>query len=152
MSNIIKKISVKTVCGDVKKLMSMHNIKKQTAILRVYGTANGVQTGSSNFGEWTALKGMFKAVNLLTGEAFNAGKCFLPDVAMDSIVPVVISGQPVEFAIDVFVSPSDTVAVGYEYNIKPLVAVTEDSALARLEQQIAAALPAPKKGKTADAA
>jgi len=151
MVAIIGKISAKGVCGNVKKVLRENLSPDQETmdLMRVIGVASGVKTGTSDHGDWVALLGNFKATNLVTGEIFQSGKCFLPDIASDMIAPVVSSGQPVEFAIDIYVQIDDESATGYIYGIKPLVTPGADDAISRLEHAVTNMLEAPKDEKPA---
>lgn len=147
MASIVKKISVKSIFGDVKAALKKGTIQDGTAIIRVIGIASGTKTGNTQFGDWTALLGQFKGTNLVTGEQFTSGKCFLPESAMELIVPVVVAGNTAEFAVDIGVKENDSLAIGYEYTVTPLIQQGSTDAMERLESAVAetAALPAPTK-------
>ena len=130
---LLKKISTKTVLGDVSKLVKGGEIDKPTNALRIMGTATGIASGESNFGEWKALVGQFAAINLLTGEESRSGKAFVPDTVTD-IVETALNklkadgeeNASVEFAIDVEIVPNPDLAVGYEYNAIPHIQESAD--------------------------
>lgn len=150
MSALLKKISIKTVVGNIRPIIKGMDHGASVAVLRVVGVANGVKRGTSDYGDWEALVGMFKATNLITGENHRSSKCFLPDVATDMIASVVSNGSPVEFAIDIHAVVDDESQLGYTYAVHPLLEPGEDDAIARLEKHLA--LPAPtaeaKSGET----
>ena len=148
MANI-KKLSVATVYGkiDLKKLI---NHDGPMPIMRVIGNAIGHKSGTSQYGEWTALSGMFEAVNLETGEAHQSSQLFLPDVALTPIM--VQLAQPgvrgVEFVIDITVRHNPDARPGgsaYEYGFDTVLKASESDPISRLKAQLAeqAALPAP---------
>lgn len=155
--NLIKKLSVNKVIGGKPKIASIVKFFQENTtspampLARFFGTANGTKHGVSDFGEWTCLTGQFRAVNLDTGETFDSGVCFLPDVAQDLIIGALGSGS-VDFAFDIGVVLDDDSATGYVYTASPLLQ-EENDPISRLEAKIAAlALPAPapeekKKGK-----
>jgi len=136
----IKKITVKTVVGKVEKP------KKDTPLMRVIGVVHGVRTGSTQYGDFVAFKGAFKATRLEDGEVFGAGQCLLPDCVSDQLAATVMqeSVNSVDFAFDIGVKPAEN-PIGYEYYGKSLVDVSETDPLAALEKSITAALPAPAK-------
>lgn len=151
MSNLIKKVTVKTVFGDPKKYIRDNGLKASVAIVRIVGIATRLVTGESDYGPWVKFKGNFKATNLLTGEEFRSGSCLMPEVASD-LVEGAMCGEGVDgvnFAFDILLVPDDSSATGYVYQAEPLIDYTESDPLALLESQVAARLdaPAPEKGK-----
>jgi len=123
---MIKKISIAKLGAKPSKV-------EPTELIRVWGIATGTVTGESQFGEWVALVGSFKAVNLSDGEVFTSSKCFLPSVASDYLVQYLKNGESsIEFALQIDSVPSET-AIGYEYVVKPLLEVDEPKALTELE-------------------
>jgi hypothetical protein len=155
--NLQKKLSVAKVFGKINAaIISKQGDGGKLAIMRVFGSANGIKTGISDFGEWRALTGQFRATNIQTGEVFDSAVCFIPDVALDLVCAQLEGGaKAVDFAFDISAVLDETVAVGYSYQASPLIQAEEESPISRLESKIAAlALPAPapapdekKKGK-----
>ena len=137
---LVKKLSVKSVVGDVKKMVAAGDIKKSTPVMRAYGKATGIQTGTSDNGDWVAFKGEFKGINLLTGEEYGSGKLFMPDVASDLLEGMLVGEEVngVEFGFDLLVKPDASSATGYVYEAEPLIKPAQDDTLSRL----AADLPA----------
>ena len=148
--NLQKKISVAKVFGKINAVIVAKAENGILEIGRFFGSASGVKTGVSDFGEWTALTGQFRAINKQTGEVFDSGVCFLPDVALDLIVGQLNGGaQAVDFAFDINAVLDETVQVGYSYRAIPILETSAESPISRLEAQMAkmAALPAPETGK-----
>jgi len=122
---IIGKISVKTVVGNKKTIndaISEYN-GASVPIMRVVGQVNGIERGSSSYGEWLALKGNFQATNIITGDVFMAGSAFL-DSTYASNIEVELNKEEVsvvEIAVDVNAASSDTSQSGYIYSIRPLL-------------------------------
>lgn len=147
----IKKISVATVVGKIliETLVAHHSKNGADAalpLMRVLGQAVGTKTGTSAYGDWTALVGRFKATNLESGEVMEASQCFLPEIAM---VPIQVAlsntgaGGSVTFAIDVSVRmiPAEKRKPGgvpYEYTFDPVVEPNDDDPLVALERSIQA--------------
>jgi hypothetical protein len=129
--NWIKKISVKNVCGKV------YAPEKQTELMTVVGVCTGTRTGSTQYGDFTGLRGTFHAVNLETGEAFRSSQCFLADDVTDMITSqLVMEGvESVEFAFSIGVKPSDA-PIGYEYTAKPLLEPGENDPLEGLMKRL----------------
>lgn len=131
---LVKKISVKTVFGniDVRKLSD-----SPIAIMRIIGVATKIKSGESEFGQWTAFLGQFKATNLQTNEVFASGKCFLPPQASE-----ILEGQfddehsRIEFAFDISAKYSEDSTVKYEYIVEPLFKPAENDPIALLESKL----------------
>lgn len=145
MANLVKKLSVKAICGKTEKPT------KHVPLARIFGTVTGVTTGfSETVGrEWTALVGAFEGVNLETGEVFDSGKCFLPEPAGSMLASAIIQnpGTHIDFAVEIGVKPTNT-AIGYEYTVRNLADPVADDKLTSMRQLYApeakAALEAPK--------
>lgn len=134
-TTIVTKISTKTVYGivDIAALKE----KKTLPIMRVYGIAKRIITGTTNFGDYIGFGGAFEAVNKDTGELFVAGKCFLPDVAAN-----MLSGEfakdieSIRFAFNIDVKYREDLACKYEYVVNPLIKSAEDNPIALLRGEV----------------
>lgn len=141
---MLKKMSAKNVMGGRVRLGDGDN---ERDLYTIFGLANGLKNGSSDFGDWIALMGQFKAIRAGDGAVFYSAKAFLPDVAQDMIVAAVKSAQEddrnasVEFAYVIGIRESDT-ATGYEYTCRPLIEQRAD-ALASLESRLVGKLALP---------
>jgi hypothetical protein len=141
---MLKKMSAKNVMGGRVRLAEGENERE---LYTIFGLANGLKNGTSDFGDWIALMGQFKAVRGGDGAVFYSAKAFLPDVAQDMIVAAVKSAQEddknasVEFAYVIGIREADT-ATGYEYTCRPLIEQRAD-ALASLETRLAGRLALP---------
>ena len=152
--NLQKKISVAKVCGKVtgsRVAKAGGNLKMATFA----GIASDIKSGVSDFGEWEALTGQFRAINAETGEVFDSGVCFLPDVALDLVKGQLASGaKAVEFAFEISAVEDETVSVGYSYRASPLLEMAEDDPMQRLMVKVptfAPALSAPVADEKAQA-
>ena len=140
--NLQKKISIAKVFGKVNAATLAKAEEGKIVVMRVFGTASGVKTGVSDYGDWSALSGMFRAINPVTGETFDSGVCFLPDVALDLIVGQLNSGAAsVDFAFDVLAALDESSAVGYSYRAVPIIQ-QENNPISRLEALISEKAPA----------
>ncbi|MEG9862950.1 MAG: hypothetical protein V6Z82_06960 [Flavobacteriales bacterium] len=142
--NLIKKLTVKTVVGNLKAMVKAGDVT-EGAIMRVMGIATGQQSGTSDFGDWIAFKGKFRAINIITGEEFHSAKCLLPEVASDLVVAAMAENESVEFAFDIKIQLDETAATGYVYLAQPLVEAQQDDPLERLASSVTMALPKPGK-------
>lgn len=133
---LIKKISVRDVFGGKAEILKvvMSDQEKKHPIMRVVGIASGMRTGESDNGPWTGLKGQFSATNLVTGQEFRSGQCFMPDVANDLVVGALMAedSSAVEFGFIIYASYDETAATSYIYSAEPLVKPKENDPLAML--------------------
>lgn len=132
MTILLRKISIKNVVGKQRKP------EKTRALMRVYGTATGVQTGYSDQinREWSALTGSFEAINLETGEVFASPKAFIPDPVGSMLMAAVAqnTGVGIDFAVEVSIKPTET-SIGYEYVVKSLIEPKSDAKLVAMREQ-----------------
>lgn len=148
--NTLKKISTKTMgFTSSKQMREVAATGKGAAVplYRVIGIGSGVKRGVSDFGEWSALTGMFEATNIHTGEVFSAAVCFLPRYAQE-IIEGALAGNPdntVQLACDVCVQESD-IEIGFEYTVT-FLSQQDQSALDAIRADLPdlPALPAPAK-------
>lgn len=158
---IVRKLSIKIMLGKKPRPPTAEEIKANPEkypegiknVVRFYGVATGTRTGVSDKGEWCALLGSFKAINLETGEEKRSGTCFIPGVALDLITPQLAPGKAnaVEFGFDIGVKEDEDSATGYVYTAAPCMEVAENDPLELLTKRIddaQKALPAPEETKT----
>jgi len=152
---LAKKITVKGVCGDVKKnvlMLAKDGVipnGEKIPLMRVIGKANRFEIKKTDIGESVCLKGQFMATNLETGEETRAGSCYLPETAVEAVAGM-LQGEvdSVEFGFDISVVTDDSSVVGYVYDVLPLIEPQEDDAMTRLASSLPqAALPSPEKGE-----
>lgn len=119
---IVKKISPKVVIGEsIKEVLGTNRFVE---LMTVLGTVSEEITGEGGItGTYKGLAGNFEAVNMVTGEVFNSGILFLPQVAHDYLARLVRdSGEAAEFAGKLSVQSAKN-TVGYEYTFEPLTEV-----------------------------
>lgn len=146
-TNYVKKLSVASIAA-ISKNFKAEKHDTRIALMHVFGRVESTETGTSQFGPWTAFVGSFKAVKLEDGEVFRAGKCLLPSIAADAIGDAVDSanGGIVEFAIEIglrrvvkLAANGDETGAGYEYTMRPLIEIDEAAdPLAALESKVKA--------------
>jgi len=122
---LVSKLSLKQIIGKVD-VKALHAADGEVELFNIGGTATGIKTGNTTFGEFTAFLGQFAAVRLTDGMVFRAGQLFLPTVAENFVKPTVeaAAGQPVEFGFIIGVKPltKPSGELSYEYTVKPIVA------------------------------
>jgi hypothetical protein len=82
MSQLLKKITIKQMGIGKDDLLRMSmpekgQAPKDVAVARVYGVITSTEDKLSEFGPYVLFKGMFEAVNLITGASFKSGLCIL---------------------------------------------------------------------------
>lgn len=126
-SKIINKISTKTIFGTVNAaVVAKHGKDGRLHTMRVMGMANALRSGETDKGEFTALLGRFRAIHPTTGEVFESGQCFLPNVALNLIRGAVSQGNTVEFAYDIIAELDESANMGFAYRIENLVQEEKD--------------------------
>ena len=147
MPTLVKKLSAKSMCGDIKKRVHSGDLK-DGKIYRVWGLAAKIETGTSDHGEWLCFVGRFEAINIETGEHKASTKLFLPDVAQDLLVAPVEGlkdGETgIEFGFDIAIRVDESAATGYVYEASPLDEPNTNDPMAKLANKYSAGLPAPK--------
>ena len=133
-ASLVKKISTATVYG---KITNEDKVKPK-ALYRVFGLAAGTKTGSTQFGDWSCFVGEFQAVNLETGEIFNSGKCFLPEIVESGILAQLSQAEGVKFAFEIGIKPNEDLGIGYEYTAKSLLQPQANNFLEQMAQEVLA--------------
>lgn len=134
--NLVSKVSFKTVCGVPKteavSITDENNNKKtvlrgiEQVYMRVIGVIYSTKVVTSTYGDSIEFSGQFQGINLETGEVYEGGKLFLPNVAeMYTVGAFNVAShtdgfKSLDVAFDIGVKPANT-AHGYEYTIKPLI-------------------------------
>lgn len=133
---ILKKISTKTVCGDIAPSKIL---KEGTPLYRVYGIVRGIKTGQTQYGEFTGFRGDFRAQNVETKEAFAGAVCYLPPVAQDLVLGAfdMNTRQPLNFAFEIGIKENLKVPMKYEYTCEPLMKPQESDIMRQIESEIA---------------
>jgi len=141
---IVKKLSVKNIMGKKPKAPEEG---KTEWLCQIVGVAQGIKTGRSDFGDWTALTGAFQGSNMETGVVTRSGVCFLPDVALNLITPGLMQKETkgIEFAFNIGVKADEDSTTGYVYVCEPIFDAAENDPLEMLTKK----LPAPKGDKVA---
>jgi len=151
--NIVKKLSMRVLVGDVKKLAKPLENGAALDLAKVVGIARGTKTGVSNFGDWVALTGDFVAEALVgdkVGKRYRTGTLFLPDVALSLVVPIVSGlekGEAMELAFTVGIEGNEDANTGYIYTAAFLMEPAENDPMEALLNKAMPALPAPEAEK-----
>jgi hypothetical protein len=143
---MLKKIGANQILGKVKKVVEDYCPENGSVVdaYSVYGSTNGIQKGTSQFGEWTAFLGRLGAINHITGQRFEGLKCYIPEPLQTAILEGLSKHEEVEFAFTVSIKRRDDLKEGYEYLVKPHREMQEADPLEALRSRIPAIDP-PKK-------
>ena len=150
-----KKVTIATGQATAKTMQSLAaNGGKPLYVGRLVGVACDTKTGTSQYGEWTALVGDFIKTTP-DGETERAPQAFGPDMVISPVVGALkMGGGAVNVAVDVYVVHDEKSPVGFAYRTENVIPDQEDSPMARLLALASAkampALTAPAaKGKKA---
>jgi len=134
MSNIVKKITIKSVCGETKAPAD----DKNHPLMTVFGLAKKCEPSTTQYGEYIKFSGAFEAVNLATGEVVVAGQMILPQVVESLIFNALDqeNTEGVQFAFELGVK-ADKNPRGYIYTVKSLVEPSGSDPLADLRSKVA---------------
>lgn len=141
----LKKITIKDVCGDVKKWYTDNEHKglelakqfeagklTQIPVARIYGRVIKTRPGSGNHGEFVRFDGRFFGVDLLgvnnaAGTLFSAGTCLLPKWLEKQIDAAYSeNGEAVMFGFDIFLKAAPSASLRYEYVAETLIDAQDD--------------------------
>lgn len=145
---VLSKISAKTL-GAAPKMILVEVDGKQVAradgaqsLFRIVGRAMGFKTGNTDYGQWVAFSGDFRATLFASGEMFQSSKVFLPESVTGMLQAALANSTAgADFAFDVGVIPATT-TVGYQYTVTSLIPQDEKSdPLAALLEQVNSVAP-----------
>lgn len=154
-TSIIKKITVKGICGTVKLQTLMKDLPDGASVgpaiplLQIVGIARDYKVTMTDKGESLKFIGQFKATNLQTGEIFHSGACYLPGAAPDAIYGALGTqgDREVAFGFRVLAHFDESAIAKYVYDVESLMPLAENDPLALLEKTFSAppALSAPSE-------
>jgi len=143
---ILRKITPKTVIGDVKKLANANFLNDDGEVIldhppvmlyRIIGIVSGTDLGKSDFGDYVGFTGEFEVTDA-DGAEYYAPKAFFPKPIQGLLQASLGSSDgDIEAAFVVFIAPSSN-AIGYEYSVSPLIEPKPSSRLEALNASILA--------------
>lgn len=144
---MLKKLGAKQIVGDVKKAVKIYcaNDGDKISLYTIFGVANGVKTGTSNYGAWTSFQGRFEATNHVDSQSYAGNQAFIVEPLQSMLLAALAGSDEVQFAITVDVKRRDDLGQGYEYLVTPHLQTQENDPLAHLRAavpQIKAPVPA----------
>jgi len=152
MATILKKLGAKQIVGNVANVLkelsaegkALEKDGAKIELYRVFGIAEGVKTGETTFGPWTAFVGQCEAVSY-TGEVFRANQSFLPPPLDEMLATTMRSneGDSIQYGVIVYLKRRDDLERGYEYNVEPIIEESQADPLAALRSKVVPQLAAP---------
>lgn len=135
---MVKKLGAKQIIGNVKKAVSdfCANDGDKVTLYTIFGVANGVKSGVSNFGAWVAFQGTFEATNYVDGQSYASNQAFITEPINSMLIKALEASDSVQFAITVDAKRRDDVAQGYEYVTTPHMQTQENDPLAHLRLHV----------------
>ena len=121
MAEILRKMTIKTCGFEIANVKGALGTEKSVELLKVIGITSKATPGQTDKGEYVSFTGDFRAVNMVTGELFQASSCILPNFIADALSHALGTSQEVEFALMIGAKANATSITGYEYTVKPLV-------------------------------
>lgn len=144
MATLLKKISVATMIGNVKKMVAKEELKTGQVLYRAIGIADGYSVGVGAYGEFTRFHGDFEVKNMLTNETFKSSVAFFDHSFTQALRGKLDlkTGEYVEFALETAIEVDDKYGQGFTYIARPIV----QDAVSRLDslRNRLTALDAPK--------
>lgn len=153
----VRKLTVKSIGAqpDIKEIIA-HDTAHPGEIMdlcTIIGRVNKVKPGESDYGPFCRFLGLFKGVNLRTGEVFRSSACLLPKAIEEEIEAAFGMGDvsSLDFGYKIGAKYDKTVATGYIYVVQSLLAPSELDPIEMLEKSMnLVALPAPAKAADVD--
>jgi hypothetical protein len=139
----VRKITL-GACGaqpDLEQIAKLQKSGGTQPLLDVYGVATKYKPGQSNFGEYIAFLGQFRAVRHADKQAFESGKILLPKMLEESLWGVMgTEVSNVQFAFRIGVKYDKKSATQYSYTAESLLPPSESDPVAMLEKQLSGKL------------
>lgn len=135
---MLKKLGAKQIMGNVQKAVKdfCSNDGDKVTLYTVFGVANGIKTGSTNYGPWTSFQGSFEAENHVDGQAYASNQAFITEPLQSLLLEALNGSDTVQFAITVEAKRRDELLVGYEFLTTPHIQTQQNDPLAHLREAI----------------
>lgn len=144
----LKKITLGTCEAkpDMEMLAKLEKNGGSQPLLDVYGIATKFKPGASQYGEYVAFLGSFRAVRHSDRAAFQSGKIILPKMIEEQLWGVMGPDvSNVQFAFRIGCKFDKKAATKYVFTAESLTPPAENDPLSVFEKSLAGrALPAPK--------
>ena len=137
---MVKKISPKVICGQIKKC-------EEGDLMMVYGVISAIKIVQTNFSESIGFKGEIEAYAINNPNIiFRSAVVYLPEIATIPLQMALQEEKNVncEFGFIIGKKNVETTSIGYEYTIKPILKPTETDSITRIKKIIAQKMDAQK--------
>lgn len=153
--NLERKISPKSIIGNVKALAKKYKNGERVELYTVIGSCTDIKTGTTAHGDYVGFIGSFEAVNLLDNKGYTSKECFIPepyssvlhDAVKNEIAESAKNGgeiKTVDFALKILIEIDENQSTGYIYHSESLLEMTPTSALDHLRGAMQSVLDAPR--------
>lgn len=146
---LIKKITLKDVCGVIGSLDNLVKMKNEgpLPLMEVIGMARSAKPAESDKGEYVIFLGTFQATNLRTGEVYQSGKAILAGAAVDLLYGVMI-GRPagsgdVQFGFRYSARHDESAITKYVFVVESMIKPAKTDPLQMLSAAIASGAEIP---------
>lgn len=139
MTTFTKKIGMSKFWNAKTDARNLKPNEERTLCI-VIGNATGVKVGTSQYGDFTGVTGLFEFTNTATGEVTASTTAYVPDVLLGYIQPSL--GETRQFAVEIYAKQDSNSPVGFSYTFKPLIEAQDP--LLEMRTQLNA-IEAPKK-------
>lgn len=123
---LLKKLTMDTMFGKKPKEHWTRELKegenRAFYVGRIAGRVIGTRAAQTNFGPYVRFQGQFRGISGLDGKVYTAPVCLLPQFLQEEIdAAFVATGEPIDFAYDIFTREKPAASLGFEYVAKPLL-------------------------------
>lgn len=126
---------------DMEILAKLEKNGGNQPLLDVYGVATKFKPGQSNYGEYIAFMGNFRAIRHSDKQVFHSGKVILPKMIEEGLWAAMgPEVNNVQFAFRIGCKFDKKAATKYVYTAESLTPPAENDPVATLEKQLAGKL------------
>jgi hypothetical protein len=132
-----KFISHTSICGKGKVLAAKLTDGEAREIMKVYGLAISKRDRESKFGTQAEFRGQFEAVNMTTGDVYNANKLYLPtepSLELENSLASDKEGKGVKFAYTISIVSDEKSQAGYFFDFESLMKPVASDALVEMRE------------------
>lgn len=153
-SQSVRKLTVKSIGAqpNPKEMLEFETVSpgEVLELCTVIGRVNKIKPGVSDYGPFCRFIGLFKGVNLRTGDVYRSSACLLPKAIEEEIEAAFgMEVSSLDFGYKIGAKYDETSAKQYIYIIQSLMAPSETDPVEMLEKSMnLIALPSPASEPT----
>lgn len=137
MPKMLRKLSPKTIIGDVKKIVEPYGDGTIIPLYDLVGRVASYTDGVSNYGTWYKFKGQFAFISHVNpNDNGEASIAFLQDPLVDYVIDAMAQGSvPLEFGVRLLARKDSKLPNEgkYEYILESLIQPKESEELSHLK-------------------